>query len=452
MKLSTIQSVLKDLGMEPSKSLGQNFLHDQNLAAWIVSQLELTPADHLVEIGPGLGALTEFAVPKCSSATLLEKDGRLAGFLRERFPGVQVEHTDALEFDVRRFFSKGPVKVLGNLPYYVTTPILFQFTEEPSPARLLVFTIQRELAERLSAGPSTKEYGALTLLVQRQWTVRYLRTLPGSVFTPVPKVDSAVIVLKPRPAGELPDCDGARFTSLVKQGFSQRRKQLRKMLASEKLDWPLICRELSVPETVRAEELGLQQWVALTNLAAPQERTQAQDVHGEVFDLVDTEDRVVGRATRHEAHTRKLLHRAIHVLVFNKRGELFLQKRSRFKDAHPGRWDSSAAGHVNSGCEYLETASRELEEELGIQAAVELVAKIAACERTGHEFVHLFRARHEGPFRLPPAEIETGGFFPVEVLQAWIDARPDDFATGFLECWEAYRQAVARERQLDFPG
>lgn len=443
MKLSTIQNALKELGMEPSKSLGQNFLHDQNLAAWIVSQLELGPEDHLVEIGPGLGALTEFALPKCGAATLLEKDGRLAGFLRERFPSAQVEHTDALEFDVRNFFAKGPVKVLGNLPYYVTSPILFQFTQEPSPAQLLVFTIQRELAERLSATPSTKEYGALTLLIQRQWTVRYVRTLPGSVFTPVPKVDSAVIVLRPRPAGELPDCDGRRFHSLVKQGFAQRRKQLRKMLAPEKLDWSAVCSHLGVLETVRAEELSLEQWIALTNLAAPQEITHAQDVHGEIFDVVDQNDHVVGQATRHEAHTRKLLHRAIHVFVFNKKGELFLQKRSRFKDAHPGCWDSSAAGHVNSGCDYLETASREVEEELGVEAPVEFVCKIAACERTGQEFVHLFKARHEGPFRLPPAEIETGGFFPLELIDSWINARPGDFATGFLECWEAFRKDSA---------
>ena len=425
--------------MRPSKSLGQNFLHDQNLAAWIVSHLQLGAGDHLVEIGPGLGALSEFAIPQCASATLLEKDGRLAAYLKGRFPGARVEHMDALDFDVRTLFPSGGVKVLGNLPYYVTTPVLFKFTSEPSPARLLVFTIQKELAERLAAEPSTKEYGALTLLVQRQWQVKYLRTLPGSVFTPVPKVDSAVIVLTPRPAGELPDCDGARFNSLVKKGFSQRRKQLRKLLASENLDWGQLSAKLGVAETVRAEELSLRQWVELTNLATPRHQTPAQDVHGEIFDIVDEGDAVVRQASRHEAHTQKLMHRAVHIFVFNRKGELFLQKRSRFKDAHPNCWDSSAAGHVNAGCDYPETASRELEEELGVSAPVELLAKIEASERTGHEFVHLFRAQHEGPFGLPASEIETGGFFPLDLISEWIVARPQDFASGFIKCWEVWR-------------
>lgn len=440
MKLSTIHALLEELEMRPSKSLGQNFLHDQNLAAWIVGQLGLGASDHLVEIGPGLGALSEFAIPQCASATLLEKDGRLAGYLKGRFPQARIEHTDALEFDVRSLFAKGPVKVLGNLPYYVTTPVLFKFTSEPSPAQLLVFTIQRELAERLSAKPSTKEYGALTLLVQRQWEVKYLRTLPGSVFTPVPKVDSAVIVLTPRPVGDLPDCDGALFSSLVKQGFAQRRKQLRKLLAPRKLDWKQLCEHLHVPETVRAEALSLRQWIDLTNFASPRHQTPAQDVHGEIFDIVDEHDVVTRQATRHEAHTQKLLHRAVHIFVFNRKGELFLQKRSRFKDAHPGRWDSSAAGHVNAGCDYAETASRELEEELGVSAPTELLAKINASERTGHEFVHLFKAQHEGPFHLPASEIETGGFFPIEVIADWIAARRQDFATGFIECWETWRR------------
>src|SRR2546426_10383283 len=106
MKLSTIQQTLAGLGITPSKTLGQNFLHDQNLARWIVAQLELAPTDHLVEIGPGLGALTEFALPLCRAATLIEKDARLAEFLRERFAGgrMQIMREDAAEFDVRTLF------------------------------------------------------------------------------------------------------------------------------------------------------------------------------------------------------------------------------------------------------------------------------------------------------------------------------------------------------------
>lgn len=441
MKLSTIQATLAQLDLRPSKTLGQNFLHDQNLAEWIVAQLELTPDDHLVEVGPGLGALTEFALPWCRSATLIEKDRRLAEFLQTRFGSerVNVRQGDALEFDPRELFPKRPVKFLGNLPYYVTSPLLFRFAAEPSPCDRLVVTIQREFAERLAAKPSTKDYGALTLIIGRRWEVKYLRTLPGSVFVPAPKVDSAAIALTPREPDELPDCDGDRFNSLVKQGFSQRRKQLRKMLASEHLDWPAAAAHIGVTETARAEELSLRQWIDLTNFTELLDPAAAQDVDAEQFDVVDHENRVLRSTSRREVHATGLRHRAVHIFVFNRAGELFLQRRSRWKDAHPLKWDSSAAGHVNSGDDYARTAPRELAEELGVEAPTTLVAEIAASERTGHEFVQLFTARHEGPFRIARAEIECGAFFPLHVVEAWIAGRPEDFATGFLECFAAYR-------------
>ena len=438
MKLSTIQATLGELALNPSKSLGQNFLHDQNLAGWIVAQLDLKPGEHLVEIGPGLGALTEYALPRGGPATLIEKDGRLADYLRKRFADrktLEIVHADALEFDVRELFPHGNVKLLGNLPYYVTSPILFKFTAEPTPVTGLVLTMQRELAERLSAQPRTKAYGALTLIIQRRWNVKYLRTLPGSVFVPAPKVDSAVVSLTPRNPDDLPGCDGDFFHSIVKQGFSQRRKQLRKMLADHHLDWPVIATALGIPETARAEELSLAQWIQLANLIRPQDKTAAQDVHGEQFDLVDKNDQVIGKATRHEVHKHKLLHRAVHVFVFNQKGELFLQKRSRWKDAHPSKWDSSASGHVNAGDTYDETAPREVREELGVNTQVERIGKIAACPNTGQEFVHLYRALHNGPFVLPRSEIESGSFFPLQIIERWIQARPQDFATGFLECF-----------------
>lgn len=461
MTLSGIRSTLAELGMRPSRSLGQNFLHDQNLAHWIVDQLELAPEDHLVEIGPGLGALTESALPRCRSATLIEKDRRLAEVLAKRFAGggaanaaiddagadasasatsaakVEVLHRDALEFDVRELFPRAPVKLLGNLPYYVTSPVLFRFTAEPTPVERLVLTIQREFAERLAAGPGTKEYGALTVIIGRGWQVKYLRTLPGSVFYPEPNVESAVIVLTPRAPDELPECDGDLFVALVKQGFSQRRKQLGKLLREHLPDWPGLAAALGVPVTVRGEELGLEQWIALTNSVRPCTGT-AQEVHKEFFDVVDENNCVIGRETRHEVHTRRLLHRAVHVFVFNQAGELFLQRRSRWKDLHPRRWDSSAAGHLNAGEDYDKTAAREIEEELGISAPVEFVMKIPASRSTGWEFVQLYRVQHDGPFALCRAEVEGGGFFPVPLVERWIAARPKDFANGFRECFARF--------------
>jgi 16S rRNA (adenine1518-N6/adenine1519-N6)-dimethyltransferase len=442
VKLSKIQSTLTELGSQPTRSLGQNFLHDQNLAEWIVDQLAIQPHEAWVELGPGLGALTEFAARRSSYGLLIEKDGRLARFLQEHYPQLETVHGDAAEFDVRDLFARGPVKVLGNLPYYVSSQILFQFTSEPSPVAELVFTLQRELAERLAAPPRTKQYGALTLLIGQRWRVKYLRTLPPSVFMPAPKVDSAVVHLSPRRTGELPECDANRFTALVKQGFSQRRKQLRKLLAGYSLDWPELCRELAVPETVRAEELSLAQWIALCNLATPVSAPGliaiAQDVHGEFFDVVDERDVVLRQASRHDVHAGDLRHRAVHIFVFNKSGELFLQKRSRWKDRHPQLWDSSAAGHVNAGHDYEQTAPRELVEELGVNAEMEEVAAISARPETGWEFIRLYCARHEGPFRFAPAEIETGAFFSPQQIRRWIKARPQDFAPGFIECWSVF--------------
>jgi 16S rRNA (adenine1518-N6/adenine1519-N6)-dimethyltransferase len=445
VKLSEIRTALAELSLHPSKSLGQNFLADTNLARWTVDQLELSPADHLVEIGPGLGSLTQWAAPACGTLTLIEKDARLAGWLERKYDGdkrVTVLHQDALQYDVRTVFPRMPAKLFGNLPYYATSAILFRYGDDPSPFSRMVLTIQREFAARLAAGPRTKDYGALTLLIQRRWEVKYLRTVSGSVFMPRPNVDSAIIQLTPRPAGTLPDCDARRFTALVKQGFSQRRKQMGNLLGNLLSAWPDAARSLGVSEKARAEELSLAQWVDLANWSPEGKPAMlAQDVHGEMFDVVDEHDHVQRQASRHEVHTNHWLHRAVHIFVFNREGELFLQKRSRLKDAHPSRWDSSAAGHVNAGDDYQETALREVEEELGVKVdRVELVTKIAASPMTGWEFVHLFRAEHEGPFRLPPAEIETGSFFAVPTIREWIARRPEEFATGFIECfarWEA---------------
>ena len=456
MKLSDIRAALSELQVTPSKTLGQNFLHDQNLARWIVAQLGAVPGEQLLEIGPGLGALTGTALATGASLTVLEKDGRLAGHLRARFTGednLRVEHMDALDFDVRTLWPKRPVKVFGNLPYYISTPLLFHFTSPDAPVVKAVFLLQKELAERIAAaGPGTKDYGILSVVVGRRWRVDLLRTLPATVFLPEPKVDSALIALTRRDPDELPACDVPTFDSLVRIGFSQRRKQLgsllRQKLTSESASsWPEIAGEIEVKETARGEELSLRQWIALANAIRPVRPAAAQDSRGETFDVVDGQDRVIGAASRGKVHAENLLHRAVHILVFNAAGELFLQKRSRWKDKHPGKWDSSAAGHLDSGESYETAARREISEELGLPEtvastlALEPVGELSACAETGWEFIRIFLGRHDGPFRWPAEEIEWGGFFPVMVVEEWIGAHPDDFAPGFLKCWELYSSA-----------
>lgn len=165
----------------------------------------------------------------------------------------------------------------------------------------------------------------------------------------------------------------------------------------------------------------------------------------EWLDVVNARDEVIGRAARGEVHQRGLRHRAVHVLVFNSRGEVFLQKRSRFKDRQPGLWDSSASGHVDSGESYDACAMREVGEELGVRLLdlPERRFKLEAGPATDQEFVWVYQACHDGPFRLPPEEIEQGGgFSPAEVSQ-WLAERPEDFVTAFAALWRLFCGSAA---------
>ena len=158
----------------------------------------------------------------------------------------------------------------------------------------------------------------------------------------------------------------------------------------------------------------------------------------EIFDVVNERDEVVGRNTRGEVHRLGLMHRAVHVLVFNARGDLFLQKRSMRKDRQPGLWDSSASGHLDSGEDYDACAVRELREELGVQVAEPLqrLFKIAAGSETDQEHVWVYRGQAEGPFTLHPDEIESGGWFSAEDVSRWLAVRPQDFAGAFRTIWQ----------------
>jgi isopentenyl-diphosphate delta-isomerase type 1 len=157
----------------------------------------------------------------------------------------------------------------------------------------------------------------------------------------------------------------------------------------------------------------------------------------EIFDVVDDRDEVIGRERRSEVHRRGLNHRAVHVLVFNAAGELFLQRRSMSKDTYPGVWDSSASGHLDAGETYDACALRELREEIGLamDAPPERLFKIDACADTGREFVWVYRCRAEGPFALHPEEIERGDWFSPAQVAVWAHDRPEEFARAFVLIW-----------------
>jgi 16S rRNA (adenine1518-N6/adenine1519-N6)-dimethyltransferase len=441
MKLSEIRTTLPKIRVSPVKTLGQNFLHDQNLARWIVNQAEIIPDDHVVEIGPGLGALTKLALEKGANVLAIEKDTRLANFLRERLdhPRLEVQNIDALKFDPRVLFSRRRVKLLGNLPYNVSSALLLKFIEHPSPISLWLFTLQKEMARRLSALPSTHDYGSLTLHVQLRHRVQYLRTIPPTVFFPKPEVDSALVRILPRDPLDLPARDDELLTKLIRSGFSQRRKQLRKLLGMRVIDWEHAASTLSFDPKARAEKLSLLQWIGLANYIAPLADPAALAMGNERFPVVDKNDRILRYARRSDVHGNNLRHRAVHILIFDQAGEVYLQQRSRWKDRHPLKWDSSAAGHVVAGEGYEETARRELEEELGINVPLEKLLKLPASARTDQEFVWLYRGETRGKPTVNRSEIETGVFFPPAIIDGWVSARPEDFAPGFMECWKAYR-------------
>lgn len=446
MNLSQIRTALADAGVRPAKRLGQNFLHDQNLARWIVEQAHVDARDFIVEIGPGLGALTAEILRRGARLLALEKDVRLVNFLREKFSDapLEVRHCDALEFDTRSLFAERNVKVIGNVPYYVASQLLLHFVDFPSCIMLALLMLQDEMSRRLCAQPGTPDYGALTLRVQLHHHVQYLRKIPRTVFIPPPEVASAIVRFTPRHEREIEIYDYKFFREIVKQGFSQRRKQLRNVLAIGGRSWEDVAEKIGVPAMARAEELSREQWIALANLITPNGGKSSIRTEPEQFPIVDENDQEIGVASRQEVHENNFRHRAIHILIFNEAGELLLQKRSPWKDRHPLLWDSSAAGHVEANERYDETAARELNEELGIAAHLCVVGKLAASERTGQEFITVYRGEHNGPFRHPSEEISAVEFFPIDIVERWITNKPEDFAPGFLECWSLFKAQSSR--------
>ena len=447
-------STLVSLGASPRKSLGQNFLHDKNLASWIVEKLEIEGGDRVLEIGPGLGALTE-EIMRCGvSATLLEKDRAFAKYLRERFQSAPVDviEGDALAYDTRIEFLRRPVKIIGNLPYYLSSALLFHFSADPCPFERMVFTVQKEMADRLSATPGNKAYGSLSVIIQREWQVSKLKTLPPSVFLPRPQVDSVVLLLKRREPGDFEETDPMKFSEVVRAGFSERRKQVRKLLGrfgdSETAEAAL--RAVRLPSTARAEDVSLDQWIKIVNALEPSPVFGSDPL--ELLETVDRNDQPIKAVDRATIHRENLLHRAVHIFILNQRGELLLQKRSYRKDSFPRCWDSSAAGHVNAGESYKDCAKRELKEELGVTAVLAAMGRIPASEMTGHEFIQIFAAIHDGPFSWNRHEIETGGFFELDMIDTWIARRPGDFASGFVECYRSVRVALENPAELGLEG
>ena len=254
----------------------------------------------------------------------------------------------------------------------------------------------------------------LPLSCNLQCRVEYLRTVPASVFLPQPDVDSAFVRLTPRAPNELPDHDPKLlFSRSSAADFRNDENSSENCSRSRSRDWPRAARQIGVSVAARAEELSLEQWIALSNLVQPATLRTVGTDPAEQFAVVDEMDRVIGAAPRREVHGNNLRHRAVHIFIFNREGRAAFAKAFALeRPASAMLWDSSAAGHVEAGEEYDATAARELREELGVTADLTRVANLPASERTGQEFIWLYRGEGSGPFAPARAEIDAGAILP----------------------------------------
>jgi 16S rRNA (adenine1518-N6/adenine1519-N6)-dimethyltransferase len=270
VKLSEIKQVLSERGWQLTKSLGQNFLHDQNQLRRIVAAAELGPADKVLEIGPGLGPLTELLLEKAGEVLAIETDARLVEFLRKRFanPRFELLHDDALAFIKRDPRDWSDWKLVANLPYSVASPILVELAQSPKRPERMVTTLQLEVAQRLMAQADDDNYGVLTLLVQLDYEPRGKFKVPADCFFPAPEVDSMCVVLQRHARPLLTWEQRAAYVKIVKRAFSQRRKMMLKLLkqdwAADKLTGAFA--ELKISPQERAEKWSLAQFVALTEI------------------------------------------------------------------------------------------------------------------------------------------------------------------------------------------
>tara|TARA_Y100000588_G_scaffold17237_1_gene17968 strand:- start:3826 stop:4653 length:828 start_codon:yes stop_codon:yes gene_type:complete len=269
MNRSEMRSTLDEESVRLSKALGQNLLHDQNVLRRIAKAADLQPADQALEIGPGLGSLTEHLLAEVNELTAIEKDKRLHAHLREKFTDdakLRLIHADALKYFRNKDVDWSGWKLVSNLPYNVASPLLVDLAAMPRGPERLVVTVQWEVGQRLAARHATREFSKLTLLVGCRYEVKEMFKISPHCFFPEPRVDSACITLDRRPEPLYPDALHKPFTTVVKRAFSQRRKMMRKNLKGgwpeDQLDAALAA--LQLDPKIRAEKVTLEQFVALT--------------------------------------------------------------------------------------------------------------------------------------------------------------------------------------------
>ena len=261
--------------LRPRKGLSQNFLTDPAALDAIVEAAELRPGDRVVEVGPGLGVLTRRLLAAGASVTAVELDPRLADWLRRELgavPGFDLVEADALSLDPASFFSGQPFKVVANIPYHITSPLLHAFLEGDRPPELTVLLVQLEVAERVAAPPGQMSY--LSVFAQNVATAEVVERVPARAFEPAPAVDSAVLRLRRRERPAIPPGPAREpFYRVVQAGFRQRRKQVHNGLSRElPVDRDAVEAALArcaVDGERRPQTLSVDEWVCLASLLVP---------------------------------------------------------------------------------------------------------------------------------------------------------------------------------------
>ena len=253
-------------GHQPRKRFGQNFLADAHYVTRIVAAVAPQPADNIVEIGPGLGALTGALIDGAKRISAIEIDRDLVARLRERFGAdvLALHEADALEFDYGTLGAR--LRVVGNLPYNISSPLLFRLSAYATSLLDIHVMLQREVVARMTAKPATPDYGRLTVMLQSRFAVTRLFTVPPGAFRPAPNVDSAVARLVPLAELRPRIDDDALFARVVAAAFGQRRKTMRNALAGVADETAL--REAGIDPSVRGETLSVDEFVRLANRLA----------------------------------------------------------------------------------------------------------------------------------------------------------------------------------------
>jgi 16S rRNA (adenine1518-N6/adenine1519-N6)-dimethyltransferase len=278
------KEILSKYGFSLKKSLGQNFLIDPNVLRNITEQADLTEDSGTIEIGPGIGALTEHLARSSKKVVAFEIDKRLAPILEDTlspYRNVKIVYEDVLKADVNKIIQDEfpdikDIMVVANLPYYVTTPIILKLVTENLPVRGLVVMLQKEVAERISAGPGTKNYGSLSIAIQYYMTAEVAMIVPKTVFIPQPNVDSAVIKLIKREKPKVEVTDEPFFFQITRASFAQRRKTLINNLTSQLPDGKekkekllAVLEALKIDPSRRGETLSLEEFADLSNALYP---------------------------------------------------------------------------------------------------------------------------------------------------------------------------------------